>query len=227
MLARRQHAAYCDVLKRAGLDVTLLPALDAFPDSVFVEDVAVVLPEGVVLCRPGAATREGEVPSIRHPVQALGDLIAQIAPPGTLDGGDVCDLGDVVLVGLSSRTNAQGIAQFSAALPRPVQAVALPAGHVLHLKTGMAYLGDGVVLCDERLRPHLCLPKDAQVLLVAPVDGYAANCIRGNDVIVMPSGYPEVETLIHKALPEVRIAPLDLSEFRKMDGGPSCLSLRG
>jgi dimethylargininase len=109
-----------------------------------------------------------------------------------------------------------------------VQAVALPGGHgILHLKTGMTFLGDGVVLCDERLRPRLDLPKDVRVIPVAPVDGYAANCIRVNDAVVLPAGYPEVETLIRSALPGVRILALDLSEFRKMDGGPSCLSLRG
>ena len=112
-LAVEQHERYCEQLVRCGLELIRLPADPRFPDATFVEDTAILTARGPILCRPGADSRRGEVDAIRA---ALGQPIGVIEPPGTVDGGDVCDAGDMFYIGLSGRTDAHGAAQLAGIL---------------------------------------------------------------------------------------------------------------
>src|SRR4051794_141915 len=136
-LARAQHAAYEAALQAAGCTIVRLPALDELPDSVFVEDAAVVVDELAVVARPGAASRRAETESVAAALRAHRDVVA-IEEPGTLDGGDVLQLGETIFVGLSARTNAEGARQlreFLEAYGYVVKTVDVTGA--LHLKTAV------------------------------------------------------------------------------------------
>jgi dimethylargininase len=225
--ARAQHAAYCDALRACGLSVGVLPQDAAHPDSCFVEDTAVLLPEGAMLMRPGAPSREGEVEGVRGPLAAAFPALARIVAPGTVDGGDICHAGRVVFIGLSPRTNAEGAAQLAHWLqglgytPRVVSIHG--NARLLHLKSGLTWLGDGRVLLVGALAGHEAFA-DCEQLVVGPAEEYAANAVRIGEHVLLPAGYPRTQA----QLAALGLSPVALAmgEFRKMDGGLSCLSLR-
>ncbi|HEV7180014.1 MAG TPA: hypothetical protein VGN11_09085 [Candidatus Baltobacteraceae bacterium] len=226
-LALEQHAGYCEALRRCGLEVMVLEPDARFPDSTFVEDAAVVAGTRAVLTRPGAESRAGEPESIRAVLQGFFEHLDEIVAPGTLDGGDVLEAGSHYYVGISTRTNRDGAEQLAAFL-RPlglgVSFVDIrDMATMLHLKSGVAYLGDGVFLSRMDLLTRLDVRGDA-VIRVPAGEEYAANCIRVNDVVVLPAGHAQVEALLAKR--GYRTVAVAMSEFRKMDGGLSCLSLR-
>jgi dimethylargininase len=222
-----QHAAYCEALREAGADVTVLDADLRHPDAHFVEDAAVLIGTTAVLTRPGAAARRDEPQAIRAALAEHFCDIEEIVAPGTLDGGDVCDAGDRIFVGISRRTSRDGADQFARIARRagkaPVVVDVCGIAGALHLKSAMAYLGDGRFVATLALAPLLHEPRE-RVLLVAPGEEYAANCVRVNDTVLIAAGSPH----LHAALAGAGYAsvPLEVSEFRKMDGGLSCLSLR-
>jgi dimethylargininase len=225
--ALAQHEAYVAALAQAGVEVTRLPPDDNFPDSTFVEDPAIVTARGAIRTRPGAPSRRGEVAAVRAALERFFPELAEIAPPGTLDGGDVCAADGRFLIGLSARTNADGARQLAAWLARQGWAAELidlrgrPA--LLHLKSGLAHVGGRTLVVVEALadEPALC---DYEKILVPAGEEYAANCLRVNDALFVARGFPELESRL-RAL-NIPLVPLDVSEFRKMDGGLSCLSLR-
>ena len=226
-LALAQHEAYTVALESCGLAVTRLPSDERFPDSTFVEDTAVLLPRLAVLTRPGAPTREGEVEAIRPAVEAAFPRVARIEPPGTVDGGDVCEAGDTLLVGISDRTNEQGARQ----LARLAEGEGLTAVLVdvrgipglLHLKSGLGFAGGRRLVAVGVLasRPELT---GFSVVGVDAEEEYAANCVLVNGRVLVAAGYPRL--LARLAGLGLSPLPVEMSEFRKMDGGPSCLSLR-
>lgn len=226
-LALGQHQTYVRTLERCGLAVTRLPPDPAHPDSTFVEDAAVLVPEGAILTRPGAPSREGEVAAIREALSGLVPALGEIAPPGTLDGGDVCEAGRHFLIGLSHRTNEEGARQLASILSRhgytsAVVDIRTIAG-ILHLKSGVSYLGGGRLLVIDEAHGHPAFHSFDR-LVVPEGEEYAANAIRVNDRVVLPAGFPRVEALVQ--LSGTPVLTVGMSEFRKMDGGPSCLSLR-
>jgi dimethylargininase len=226
-LALEQHARYVATLERCGLAVTTLDPEPAFPDSTFVEDTAVLARGRATLTRPGAATRQGEVDAIRPALSRFFSDVAAIEAPGTLDGGDVCEAGDRVYIGISQRTNAAGAEQLAEILARAGLTSTLvdirTLTGILHLKSGMAYIGDGTFVVIDALRPLLDL-RDDRMIAVRPGDEYSANCVRVNDVVLIAAGYGDLEReLVRRGFAPV---VLDMSEFAKMDGGLSCLSLR-
>lgn len=226
-LALEQHAAYCRALETCGLALTTLPADPAYPDSCFVEDTAVLLPEGAILTRPGADSRRGEVEGVRAPLANTWPALARISEPGLLDGGDICEAGRVVFIGQSPRTNAEGAAQLAHWLrglgyePRLVSIHGIDT--ILHLKSGMSWLGDGRLLVIEALAGH---PEfaDFECVTVDDAELYAANALRVNDHLLIAAGFPRIEARL-RALGCSTIA-LDMSEYEKMDGALTCLSLR-
>jgi dimethylargininase len=226
-LALLQHEAYCAALERCGLELTRLPADPRHPDSTFVEDTAIPVGGRVILTRPVAASRKGEVAAIREALSKFHDRMEAIDEPGTLDGGDVCEADGHVLIGLSDRTNEEGARQLAAFLAKGGMTSAtidIRSIHgILHLKSGLAYVGQGRVVAIEALAAHPALER-YQVLTVHPDEGYAANCVLVNDRILVPSEHPRMlAALEHLGLEPIA---LEASEFRKMDGGLSCLSLR-
>lgn len=217
-----QFHAYCDALRMRGVELIELPTLDAFPDSHFVEDVAVVTPEFAVITRPGAPARRREIDSIAAPLAAHRTLLPM--RDGRLDGGDVMLVGKRFYIGLTGRTDATGIAEFEALVaPHGYTVEAIPVGAGLHLKSVVNYLGDDVLLVTEALAEHPAF-NGFRLMEIDAADEYACNTLRINDTLVTPAGYPRVHEKIDTL--GVPLHVLDTSEFRKMDGGLTCLSLR-
>ena len=222
-LALRQFTAYTGALKDCGLEVQVLDALEDFPDAHFVEDTAVVTNEMAVLSRPGAASRRQESKHMA-PELARFRTVIPIENPGTLDGGDVLMVGSHFLVGVSDRTNEQGAGQLGGILVdhgytwQPV-----PVGDGLHLKSSVNHVGGNTLLVTPGFAD--CPALGSYEKIVVPADEeYACNTLLINDRLIMPEGYPETRKLLEAVGLPVII--LDTSEFRKMDGGLTCLSLR-
>ena len=196
---------------------------DAYPDATFVEDTAIVTARGAILTRPGAPSREGEVHSMAKCLRQFHADLCVIAAPGTVDGGDICDADGHFLIGVSARTNEHGAHQMAQHLRRLgytsslVDIRANPA--LLHLKSGVAYLGEGLWVADGGIALDARDP-----ILVPRSEAYAANCVRVNGAVLVAAGYPRTSAAL--ASRGCRVVPLEMSEFRKMDGGLSCLSLR-
>ena len=225
--ARRQHDAYCDALRTAGAEVTVLDADRSHPDAHFVEDAAVMMAGVAILTRPGAIARREEAAAMRAPLARFFDAIETIDAPATLDGGDVCEADERIYIGISQRTNAAGaeqLARIAARLgkePVVVDVRGVPAA--LHLKSAMAYAGDGTYVVSDALLPLISISQ-ARVIRVAPGEEYGANCVRVNDAVLIPAEHPRLRDELERAGYDT--VSLDVSEFRKMDGGLSCLSLR-
>ena len=225
--ASTQHSIYCEALQSCGLTLTTLPADDQHPDSTFVEDTAILTARCAIVTRPGAETRRGETGSMEKILSPFFDDICRIEPPGTLDGGDVCAAGDHVFIGISARTNEAGAQQLADMLwaydyksefvdVRNVKSI-------LHLKSGLAYLGNNqLVVTDELAKREQFRGYD--LIRVDSDEEYAANCVLVNDAVLIAAGsLAFAKQLNHRGH---RTIPLEMSEFRKMDGGLSCLSLR-
>jgi dimethylargininase len=225
--ALQQHERYCAALSTCGLDVIRLPPDPRFPDSTFVEDPAVITPRGAIIARPGASSRAGETDAIRDVLAPLFPGLARIEPPGTLDGGDVCHADDRFLIGRSARTNADGARQLSAWLHSLGYLSDIidvrPYPKLLHLKSGLSYLGHGRLLVVNGLSDAREL-RGFDQMRVPPGEEYAANCVRVNDHVLVPAGFPALAMLLHEC--GAATIEVEMSEFRKLDGGLSCLSLR-
>ncbi|MBN1641954.1 MAG: amidinotransferase [Anaerolineae bacterium] len=219
----RQHTAYVDALRAVGLEVTVLDAQEAYPDSYFVEDTAVVTPEVAVIARPGALARRGEERTI-EPLLAHYREIARIQAPGTLEGGDVLIVDGQVYIGLSTRTNEEGARQLGETLARRGYAWrTVPVDAGLHLKSGANYLGHDTVLVSQSLADAGALAAHRQIV-VDPDEAYAGNVLWINGTVFAPAGYPRTRRQIEAlGLP---VVALDVSEMHKMDGGLTCLSIR-
>lgn len=222
--ARSQHAAYVKALEDCGLKVTVLKADERYPDSCFIEDVALCIPHCVVISNPGAESRKGEINAMPLIMQRFYSSIEYISEPGTLEAGDVMMVGDHYFIGLSERTNEEGANQLISILEKyNMTGSVVKLENVLHLKTGVAYLEDNtLVACGEFLeKPEF---KDFNILEIPEKESYAANCIRVNDKVIIPKGFPKSQEIIQTA--GFKVMEVDVSEFQKLDGGLSCLSLR-
>lgn len=222
--ASEQHRSYVAALEGCGLGVTVLDADDRYPDSVFVEDMAVVTDRCAIVTNPGAVKRRGEVNEVEEALTSLNGSVERIMEPGTLDGGDVLQVGEHYYVGLTRRTNEEGAAQLSAILRRYGFGVTFVGlRRFLHLKTGVAYLGgDDLVVAGELVDKDEFRGFDK--IVVPPEEEYGANCVRINDRVLVAAGYETARQSIADRGYEV--TELEMSEFRKLDGGLSCLSLR-
>ena len=226
-LALSQHARYVAALRECGLAVTELPADPAFPDSTFVEDAAVLVPGCAIVTRPGAPSRRGETAAVRAALERFFDERRAIEAPGTLDGGDVCAAGEHVFIGISERTNAEGARQLAEILGARGLAITtidvrrLPG--FLHLKCGLAWAGGRRLVAVEALRKHPAL-RGWEIVLVQREEEYAANCVLVGEHVLVPAGFPRIAAAL--AVLGLLPLPVEMSEFQKQDGGPSCLSLR-
>ncbi|EMR06142.1 N(G),N(G)-dimethylarginine dimethylaminohydrolase [Bhargavaea cecembensis DSE10] len=219
-----QHRAYVEALKSCGVEATELPADEQYPDSVFVEDPAVLTPEFVVIANPGAESRNGEKEAIEEALKKFYDKFYYIEAPGYLDGGDVLQADDRFYIGLSERTNEEGARQLKEILEKEgYMADILPLKEFFHLKTGIAYLGNNNMVVAGEFIDHPAFA-DYNRIVINKEDEYSANCIRVNDHVIIPAGYPETKRKIEEA--GYQTIELDMSEVQKQDGGLSCLSLR-
>lgn len=219
-----QHEQYVRALETCGLKVTVLPADEDFPDSTFVEDAALLTSRCAIITRPGAPSRRGEADSIQNIVGGFYPDLEHIEAPGTLEAGDVMMVGEHFYIGLSERTNAEGATQLIAILERyGMSSSVISMEKVLHLKTGLGYLENNKLLaCGEFLdKPEF---QGFEILRVAEDEAYAANSLWLNGTVLVPQGYPKARRMIASA--GYPVIEVDVSEFRKLDGGLSCLSLR-
>jgi dimethylargininase len=208
------------------LTVTSLPPDPGYPDATFVEDTAILTERCAVIARPGAPSRRGEVMDMNTVIAKFYSNLLAIQEPGTLDGGDVCQAGNHFFVGISERTNEAGarqLAELLAPFGYSSSLVDIRETHgLLHLKSAVAYLGEDRLVVTEALG-HAAFPS-YELILVNSNEEYAANCIRVNDFVILAAGHPSFAKTV-RALGYQTIA-LEMSEFQKMDGGLSCLSLR-
>lgn len=226
-LAIAQHERYCAALEEIGLELIRLPVDPHHPDSTFVEDTAILTERCAILTRPGAATRQGEVEATRRALAANYSTLHEITAPGTVDGGDVCEAAGHFWIGISARTNEEGARQLAEILTRAGYASTYVDTRntpgILHLKSGVAYLGEERIAVIDALADHPAF-RAYNPIRVTAGEEYAANCVLVNDRVLVASGYPELTGTL-RGLGR-RVVALDMSEFRKMDGGLSCLSLR-
>jgi dimethylargininase len=226
-LAMAQHTSYCQALEQCGLRLTHLEADARYPDSTFVEDTAILTEHGALLSRPGAPSRAGEVKQMRQVLESFYPSVDEIGPPGTLDGGDICEADNHFFIGVSERTNEAGAQQLAAWLAqRDITSSCIDIrgmSNLLHLKSGIAYLGDRRLVVIDALAQRTGF-EGYQVIHAPTAEEYAANCVRINDFVLVAAGFPHFTALIEGL--GYRTIQLDMSEYRKMDGGLSCLSLR-
>lgn len=227
-LALEQHAKYVEALRSCGVNVTICPKNEKFPDSCFVEDTAVIVTgEIAILTNPGAKTRNGEKVEMLPYLEKFFDEkhLFKIEAPGTLDGGDVMMVGDTYFVGMSERTNREGIRQFFNILAKVnKKCILVPMTEMLHLKTGVNYLEHNNLLISGEFLNYPIF-KNFNQIVVDKSEAYAANCIWVNETVIVPYGYPNVLKKIQD-LGIYRVITCDTSEYKKLDGGLSCLSLR-
>lgn len=219
-----EHVAYVAALESAGVRVQTLEPLENFPDSIFVEDPALVFTEGAILLHPGAPSRAGETAFIEPVLRQRFSTVLGIAE-GFADGGDVLTLPDKVMIGLSARTDrigAQSLAQCLSALGRHSQIVETPAG-VLHFKTDCSLLDDETILATGRLAASGVF-SGKRVLLTPPGEEAAANALRVNDVVLVGSAFPATRALLEEN--GYSVVALETGEIGKIDAGLSCMSLR-
>ena len=222
--ALMQHHRYIDILKQCGLKVKILEADDRFPDSTFIEDVMLCTPQCAVITNPGALTRREEVTGMKQILTDYYKIIEEIKSPGTLEAGDVMMAGNHFYIGISERTNYAGAEQIIEILKKyNMTGSKILLSNILHLKTGISYLEMNNLLVSGELIDN---PEFANFnkIIVDEKEEYAANSLWINGTVIVPSGYPETKKKIEMA--GYKTIDTDVSEFRKLDGGLSCLSVR-
>ncbi|MDE2273012.1 MAG: dimethylargininase, partial [Gammaproteobacteria bacterium] len=214
--ARTQHRQYETLPEKLGCKLVRLPAEPDLPDSVFVEDVAVVLDELAVITRPGAESRRAETVSVAKVLKPYRKLF-HIEPPGTLDGGDVLRLGKTLYVGLSQRSNREGTEQ--------LQGILSPFGYVvngvklhdcLHLKSAVTQVAENTLLID-RAWTDAAMFHSFRLIDVASPEPFAANALLIDDTVVYPAAFPETRQRLGKQ--GIRVRTVDASELAKAEGG--------
>ena len=221
-LAISQHNEYCKILESFGARVIKLPPDEHLPDSVFVEDVAVVLDEIAVITNPGSQRRRNEVDSVASVIKRYRPT-HRITAPGTVDGGDVMRIGHRLFVGISRRTNEDGANQLERIVTRfGYEVMKVPVTDALHLKSAASHLGGGTLLAN---RGWLDASRLAgfDIVDVPDAEPWAADTVLLNDMVLIPASFRATAALLRSL--GFRIGQLDVSEFLKAEAGLSCLSL--
>jgi dimethylargininase len=220
--ARAQHRAYAQLLEKLGASVISLAAEPDLPDSMFVEDPAIVLDELAVILPLGTASRFGERASLAR-VLSQFRVLAYVTPPGRIEGGDVLRIGRTLYVGLTTRTNAEGIRQLAAILaPHNYEIVEVPVTGCLHLKSAVTHLGKNCLLAN---RPWFYTAPFASYdwIDVAPAEPHAANALTFGETVIFPASFPQTRAKIEDA--GFHVTTIDISELQKAESGLTCSSL--
>src|SRR6266550_531123 len=215
--ATHEHREYERTLERLGCRIERVTAEPEMPDSVFVEDAAVVLDDVAIITRPGAESRRGETRSIADALLPYRELI-EIKEPGTLDGGDVLLSGDVMFVGASRRTNEEGIRQLQRIAGN---VVAIPVTKCLHLKSAVTEVADETLLINPRWINRGCFARH-RLIEVDPSEAAAANALRLGDAVVFPSELPRTRERLERA--GISVYSVPAGELAKAEGGVTCCS---
>jgi dimethylargininase len=223
-LALNQHHQYIEALKECGLDVTVLKADEDYPDSVFVEDTALLTPQFAIITNPGAASRKGEIFEMSKVLNRFYSNVETIEDPGTLDAGDVMMVNKHFYIGLSERTNENGADQLTSFLNKyGMTASTITLEKSLHLKTGVSYLENNNLLATGEFLSKSEF-QHFNIIEIDDDESYAANCVWINDKVLVPKGFSKTKRKIEEFA--YTTITVDVSEFQKLDGGLSCLSLR-
>ena len=223
-LALKQHQEYIEALKECGLEVTVLEANENYPDSTFVEDAALLNPHCAVITNPASHSRNGEIIELSQVIENVYPIVETISTPGTLEAGDVMMVGNHFYIGLSERTNLFGANQLIGILAKyGLIGSTVTVENVLHLKSGVSYLENNNLLVTSGFinKPEF---QKYNLILVDDDESYAANSLWINDKVLVPKGFPKTKKKIERT--GYTTIEIDVSEFRKLDGGLSCLSLR-
>jgi dimethylargininase len=220
-LAAKQHAAYVGAIADAGWEIREVEHADPLPDSAFVEDTLVVCGGLAVLTRPGAPERRAELSGSEEAVRALGLVLARIEEPGTLDGGDVLQVGTTLYAGRGGRTNAEGIRQLSRLVAASgFEVVMVPLHRVLHLKSAVTALPDGTVIAAD---PTLLDTSPFPAMRIVPEEAGSHVILLGGGTVLMAASAPRSAELFDEWGFEV--VAVDIGEFEKMEGCVTCLSI--
>ena len=220
--ARAQHKQYEDALRSLGMDVISLDAEPDLPDSVFVEDVALVLDECAIMLNPGASSRRPEVASVEKALSPYREIF-RIQPPGTVDGGDILTVGQTVYVGISSRSTEDAIEQMKVILePRSYQVRAVRVTGCLHLKSAVTQVSEDTLLVNPEWVSKDDFP-GMQFIEIDPSEPYAANAVLVDGTIIYPSSFPKTQAKLEAA--GIRMIIVDADELAKAEGAVTCCSL--
>lgn len=222
--ALEQHANYVKVLKECGLNVKILDADERYPDSTFIEDIALCTPKCAIITNPGAETRKGEIEGMGEVLKEFYANIEEIKAPGTVEAGDIMMAGNHYYIGISARTNDLGAEQLINILKKyGLTGSKVPLFEMLHLKTGLSYIEENNLLIFGEYLNNPEFKKFNQII-INPEEAYSANSVWVNGNVLVPVGYPGTKKKIEAA--GYKVIEVVVSEFRKLDGGLSCLSLR-
>ncbi len=222
-LAKEQHELYCKALEHRNLKLVRIPAENSYPDCVFVEDPAIVFKRTAVISSMGAKSRRGEVEGVRKLLSSIFTNVVDILPPATIEGGDVLRVDDRLFVGLTSRTNTDGVMQLRNALRKEeCEIIPVKVNNILHFKSACSYLGDELIAVNPGYF-DLKVFSPLRSLRLPREEAYAANCLSVNGKVFVSKGYPMTKKLIEKEGFEVE--ELDVSEFKKCEGSLTCLSI--
>ncbi len=219
-----QHLSYVKALEQCGLEVTILDADDNFPDSTFVEDTALLTSEFAIITNPGALSRRGEKKEISKVLKRFYSNIEFIKDPGNVDAGDIMMVGTHFYIGLSKRTNSEGAKQVMMILEKfGLTGSVVSIKNILHLKSGLSYLENNNLVAINELINKFQFAQ-FNIIKVDADEDYAANCVWINGKVLIAQGFPKLKRTIESF--NYKTLEVDVSEFRKLDGGLSCLSLR-
>jgi dimethylargininase len=223
-LALEQHTKYVEALENLRLEVQILPEKELFPDSAFLEDVALCTPSCAIITQPALFSRRGEIEGMKEVLAEYYSTIEEILPPATLEAGDVMMAGNHFFIGISNRTNTEGADQLIKILSKyKLTGSKIPLEKMLHLKSGVSYLeNNNMLVSGEFIKTKEF--ESYNRIIIADEECYAANSVWINGKVLIPEGFPDTRKKIEKAGYETIL--LNVSEFRKIDGGLSCLSLR-
>lgn len=222
--ALEQHSRYVEILRECGLQVEVLDGDSKYPDSTFVEDVALCTSECAVITNPGVPSRNGEKQGIKPVLHKFYKNLEEINFPGTLDAGDVMMVGTHFYIGISERTNSEGAEQLIRILMKyDMTGSKVPLKAMLHLKTGLSYLEQNNLLISGEFVDNPEFERYSKIV-VDNKEQYAANSLWINGNVLVPKGFPGTKKKIESA--GYKTIEIDVSEFQKLDGGLSCLSLR-
>jgi len=224
ILTLKQHSEYTETLIKLGLVVEVLPPDELFPDAAFIEDVALCTKTLAVITNPGARSRNGETEGMQQVLSKYYNTIEKIITPGTVEAGDIMMVGDHFFIGVSGRTNNEGADQMIKILKNNgFSGSKVILNKMLHLKSGVSYLENNIMLVCGEFIDNIAFEKYDRIV-IGEDESYAANSLWVNGKVLVPEGFPKTRLKIEEA--GFDTIPVNVSEFRKVDGGLSCLSLR-
>ena len=221
-LARNQHKVYCETLEHLGLKLINLAADNSLPDCCFVEDTAIVVDELAIITSPGVTSRVAETIAMEEALKPIRKIYS-INSPGTIEGGDALRIDKKIYIGVSSRTNVEGIKQASEILsPYGYNIIPVCINGTLHLKSVVTYLGENTIILAEG---HLdeTIFSEYDKVIVPVEEAYCANCLEINGKVLIPKGYPYTKSLLVQK--GFDVIELEMSEFEKADGALTCKSI--